>query len=284
VDDRLRSLWDFDDLDASQARLEAQLGEEESDDGRAEVITQLARVEGLRSDFEAADRLLDDAVELAGASDVARARIELESGRVRRSGGDVGAALPLFESAYSRALQAGQFFIAADAAHMAALAAPDQEGFVRWTERGVTIAEDNEGASYWLGSLLNNLGWEYYEAGEREAALDAFQRALQARERDPENPAAIEIARYAVGKALRALGRAEEAVPQLEQAVVSATRRGTSDGWLHEELAEEYAALGRADDAREHARLAIPLLEETDPTLAEDQERRARLAALAGNG
>jgi tetratricopeptide (TPR) repeat protein len=264
VDDRLRPLWNFDDLDESQARLEAQLGDERSDEERAEVLTQLARVGGLRGDFDAGDRLLDEAVELAS--------------------GEVEASLPLFEAAFVRALGVGQYFVAADAAHMAALAAPDREGFVAWTERGIAVAEEQDGAAYWSGSLLNNLGWEYYEAGELEPALDAFERALRARERDPENAAAIEIARYAVGKTLRALGRAKEAVPLLEQAVESATQRGTADGWLHEELAEEYAALGRADDARGHARLAIPLLEAADPSFAEDPERRTRLAAIAGHG
>ena len=49
--DRLRPLWDFDDLDATEARLTAQLGAESGDEGRAEVLTQLARVAGLRDDF-----------------------------------------------------------------------------------------------------------------------------------------------------------------------------------------------------------------------------------------
>jgi tetratricopeptide (TPR) repeat protein len=284
VDDRLRPLWNFDDLDASQARFEKQLGNEDSDVGRAEVLAQLARVDGLRGDYEASDRLLDEAVELAGDSVVALARIDLERGRVRRSSGELEKALPLFESAFAKALDAGHFFIAADAAHMAALAAPGRDGFVRWTERGIALAEEHEGAAYWLGSLLNNLGWEYYDAGELEPALDAFERALRARERDPENAAAIELAQYAVGKALRALGRADEAVPLLDQAIASATRRGTPDGWLHEEVAEEYAALGRAEAARGHARLAIPLLEAADPSFAEDPERRTRLAAIAGDG
>ena len=281
MDDRLRALWDFDDLDTSQARLQSQLAEESSDEGRAEVLTQLVRVAGLRGEFTAGDTMLDEAVALAGDSEVALARIELERGRLGRSSGDEGAALPLFESAFSRALAAGQDFIAADAAHMAALAAPDRDGFVAWTKRGIELAEEREAAAYWLGPLLNNLGWEYYEAGELEPALDAFEQALHAREREPEHPAAIEIARYAVGKTLRALGRAPEAIPFLEDAVGSAARRNAPDGWLHEELAEEYAAVGRDDDAREEARLALPLLEAADPSFTEDAKRTHRLTALA---
>ena len=89
--------------------------------------------------------------------------------------------------------------------------------------------------------------------------------------------------RYAVGKALRALGRSAEAVPLLERAVAWAQREGAPDGWFHEELAEEYAALGRANDAREQARLAVPLLLEADPSFAEDGDRAARLGSLAGD-
>ena len=164
---------------------------------------------------------------------------------------------------------------------MAALAAADREGFLAWTQRGIELAEEREGASYWLGPLLNNLGWEYYEAADYALALDAFERALRARERDPANASAIEIARYAVGKTLRALGRADEAIPLLEQAVAWAEREGRPDGWFHEELAEEYAAAGRPEDAREQARRAISLLEAQDPSFADAAPRRARLASLA---
>ena len=281
MDDRLRPLWDFDDLGTSEARFRTQLDEEGSDEGRAEVLTQLARVAGLRGEFSAGDVLIDEAAALARDSEPACARIELERGRLRRSSGDEKAALPLFESAFTRALAAGQDFMAADAAHMAALAAPDRDGFVDWTRRGIELAEEREAAAYWLGPLLNNLGWQHYEAGELEPALATFERALAVRERDPKKPAAIELALYAVGKTLLALGRAQDAVPLLERAVDSAARRNAPDGWLHEELAAEYAAVGRDDDARAQARLALPHLEVADPAFADDADRARRLRALA---
>jgi tetratricopeptide (TPR) repeat protein len=259
VTDRLRALWDFNDLDASEARFRAQLDDEPSDEGRAEVLTQLARVDGLRGEFGEAELDLAEAQKLVGASAVAAARVDLERGRLRRSAGDREAALPLFESAFAAAVEAGEWFIAADAAHMAALATPERDGFLAWTLRGIDLAEQYGDASYWLGPLLNNLGWEYYEAGEHKSALDAFERALAARERDPGNRAAIEIARYSVGKALRALGRARQAIPLLEQAAAWAESEGAPDGWFHEELAEEYAAVGRerAGAARDPAARSV---------------------------
>jgi tetratricopeptide (TPR) repeat protein len=284
MSDRLRPLWDFDDLDATEARLQAALAAETTDEGRAEVLAELARVEGLRGDFDAGERLVDEAAALAADSAIAAARIDLERGRLRRSSGDPEAALPLFESAFASANGAGQWFIAADAAHMCALAAPGPEGFVQWTKKGIALAEEREEASYWAGPLLNNLGWEHYEAGDLESALDAFERALQARERDPEKQEPIAIARYAVGKALRSLGRAEEAIPLLEQSVGWATDQGAPDGWFHEELALEYEAVGREEDARQQARLALPLLEAAGPSFAEDADRAGRLRELAAPG
>ncbi len=279
MDDRLRPLWNFDDLDVTEERLRAQLEAESSGDGRAEVLTQLARVEGLRGAFADADELADEAEALAG-SDAARARLALERGRIRRSSGEGEAARPLFGSAYDGALAAEQYFMAADAAHMVALVAADREGFLEWTRRGLALAETNDAASTWAGPLLNNLGWELYETGDFAGALDAFERALAAREREPEQPGPIEIARYAVGKTLRALDRHEEAIPLLERTVAWATESGAPDGWFHEELAEEYAAVGRLDEAREHARLAIPLLERDDSSFA-GGERASRLRELA---
>ena len=92
---------------------------------------------------------------------------------------------------------------------MCALAAPDRAGFVAWTNRGIELAESSEAAAYWLGPLLNNLGWELFDAGEHEQALEAFERALEVRLRDPGNEAAIEHAREAVAEARGALGRAD---------------------------------------------------------------------------
>jgi tetratricopeptide (TPR) repeat protein len=274
---RLRALWDFDDLDGSERRFKAQLEAETAADDRAEGLTQLARVAGLRGRFDEGNRLVDEAEALGPASAAARARIRLERGRLRRSAGDPVTALPLFESAYEIARAGGEHFLAADAAHMAALV--DPEGMRRWTERGIELAEREPDASYWLGPLLNNLGWDRFGAGDFDGALDAFERALEARDRDPEREYEREIARYAVGKTLRMLGRATEAAALLEQAVSWTERTGRPDGWFHEELAEDYAALGRLDGARAQATLAIPLLEETDPSFA---GRAERLRSLAG--
>jgi tetratricopeptide (TPR) repeat protein len=207
-------LWDFDDLDGTEQRFRAQLEQEGTDGGRAEVMTQLARVLGLRAQFAEGDRLIDEAGALAGESVIPRIRVVLERGRLRRSSGDVSSALPLFESAFEAASEAGEMSLAADAAHMAALAAPDRQGMLAWTDKGTGIAEGSSDPQvyYWLGPLLNNLGSAYMDSREYAKALDCFQQALEVRKRYPENPGAIQFAKESVAEALAALGRDDEAV------------------------------------------------------------------------
>src|SRR5829696_7477638 len=192
--DPLRPYWDFDDLDATEARFRAL---------QAEVLTQLARIEGLRGNYAEADRLLDAVTD---GSPRTRIRVELERGRLRNSSGDKAAALPVFERAFEAAVDAGEDWLAADAAHMCAIAAPDRAGLVAWTKRGLELARRSAAAAYWEGHLLNNVGWDYFDAGEHEQALELFQQALVVRERDPENGSAIEAAREAVAEARKALG------------------------------------------------------------------------------
>lgn len=191
--DRLRPLWDFDDLDATEARLREQL---------AEVLTQLARVQGLRDDFDGCEQLLREAEQLAGDG-VARVRVDLERGRKLRSSGEGLAAVPLFESAFARACELREFWFAGDAAHMVAIS--DPERMLEWTERGLELGEREPDAAYWAGPLLNNLGWWHYERGEYGQALEVFRRALEVRKRDPGNPQAIVWAQEAIDETEKAL-------------------------------------------------------------------------------
>jgi tetratricopeptide (TPR) repeat protein len=197
--DRLRPLWDFDDLGASEVRFRAQLDVETTDAGRAGVLTQLARVEGLRGEFEKCDALLDEAEARGGAE----LRVLLERGRRERSSGRPGAGLAEFERAFELARAGGDDVLAVDAAHMRAIVGDSET----WTARGVEIAaaSDDPDVRYWLGPLYNNVGWSRFEAGDHEGALEAFELALASRERDDPRESALEHAREAVEEARRAL-------------------------------------------------------------------------------
>jgi tetratricopeptide (TPR) repeat protein len=264
-----RDVWDFNDLELSERRFRASLEHEETEAGQAGLFTQLARIEGLRGDFAAGERLLAAAEALGGAE----GWVLIERGRLLRSGGYGPSALPLFEAAFEKARAVDDGFLAGDAAHMAALVG-DIEA---WTARGIEMAGGDPGR-YWLAPLLNNVGWSRYEAGDFDRALDAFNKAFAVRSEDPQEPHEREIARYAVGKALRALGRIDEATRQLELAVAWATEAGIDTPYFHEELAECYAAAGRAEEARVQAARAMELFEEHEAAGA----RLARLLEPAG--
>ncbi len=277
--DRLRPLWDFGDLDLSERRFTEQLDREVDDEGRAEVLTQLARIEGLRGAFDRCGDLLDEAARVGAGRAIVDVRVALERGRMLRSSGDPTAAYPLFVTAFELAVAVGEYYIAGDAAHMAALAAPDDEGFRSWTTRGIELGEREPAAAYWRGPLLNNLGWMLHERGALDEALAVFERALAVREEDQSDEYAIEIARYAVAVALRALGRPAEAADRAERTVAWSLRVGRQDPYFHEELAEDYAALGRVQAAAEQARRAFEFFgSDVTPT------QRTRLEELSGGG
>jgi tetratricopeptide (TPR) repeat protein len=202
--DRLRPLWDFDDLDASEQRFRRQLEQESTDEGRAEVLTQLARVQGLRDDFDGCERLVQEAESLGGESELVRVRVDLERGRKLRSSGDGEASMPLFEAAFTRARSIGESYLAGDAAHMVAISTPERT--VEWTQRGLDLADAEPEAAYWAGPLLNNLGWHYYDAGDFDSALAVFEQALEVRKRDPDNEQAIVWAQEAIDETRKALG------------------------------------------------------------------------------
>ena len=262
--DGWRDVWDFSDLKSSERRFRAAVEAEPNTANRAALLTQLARIEGLRGDFAAGERLLAEAEALRGAEPW----VLVERGRLLRSSGDGPNALPLFEAAFEQARATGDGFLAGDAAHMAALVG-DVEA---WTARGLALG------GYWRAPLLNNLGWARYDGADFDGALDAFEQALALRSEDPDQPHEREIARYAVGKTLRALGRLDEATAQLERAVAWATDAGIATPYFHEELAECYAAAGRMDDARAQAERAVQLFEEREAAGA----RLARLLEPSG--
>ena len=129
--------------------------------------------------------------------------------------------LPLFESAFTVAVAAGQQFIAADAAHMAALAAPDRDAFLAWTERGVELAEASQSARYWIGPLLNNLGGELLSRPASSTSPSTRSSAPSppastTRRRLGDRPRALRRR-----KGARTLDRSDEAIAQLELAVES---------------------------------------------------------------
>jgi tetratricopeptide (TPR) repeat protein len=241
-EDWLRPLWEPTDLGVSEARLRSVLDDEASPSRRAELLTQLARLELRRGRPAEAHGFLDQADKLAGETPVVRARILLERGRVLRHFGDVEDAKRLLEEAVDAALAANEPFIAADAAHSRALAGEITE----WTRRGLELADTHPGAAYWRGTLLINLGEWQWKRGDSRGSLASFEAALAVRQRDGRNRGQLEYARYGVARSLRALGRAADAIPLLKLAVDGASAGDDDDSarLFRDELAAARADVG----------------------------------------
>jgi tetratricopeptide (TPR) repeat protein len=222
-------LWDFDDPAESRARFETVA---------AVVRTQIARSHGLAGEFEHAHRVLDETAEVEGE---ARIRVLLERGRLFRSAGDPSIAAPLFLQAYQQALEHGLAGLAADAAHMLAIALPDEHE--QWALRGLAAAEgsDEPLALAMAGALLNNLGWTLADADRWEEAYSLFDQAVAVRAKVAETLGgeaarkSYHVARWARARAARALGHHDAALAELRE--LAATGIGAADPYVAEEIA-----------------------------------------------
>lgn len=279
------TLWDYGDPAGTRAKFEALRPQMEKADAshRLQWMTQIARTHGLEGDFDTAHALLDDVeADLPSTPGAESVRYLLERGRAFRSGGDASAAQPLFEEAFELGRQIDADYHAIDAAHMVAITVDSTAARRDWSRRGLEIAEAStqQRARHWLGSIYNNLGWDYHETGEFEPALDLFQKALVARQEEGK-PEPITIARWCIARCLRSLGRLQEALTIQQELLAAHEAAGTADGYVSEELGELYLALEDAAQAATHFAQAHRLLSQDSWFVAHEAERLARIEQLS---
>lgn len=282
----LDAQWNFGKPAESEQQFRAELARWPVGDPQALVVlTQIARTQGLRREFDAAHATLDPvAAALPTAPSHVRTRYLLERGRVFNSAGVPARSVPLFAEALALAECNGDEFYAVDAAHMLGIAAPAAER-LDWNLKALALAEaaTDPRARRWRGSLYNNIGWTYLERGDAAAALGYFEKAEQEYARS--GPVAeLRIARWTVARAQRSLGRLAEArAAQLALAKELETA-GEPDGYVYEELALIAVAGNDTAGARAWAAKAKPLLAADPWFVANEKARLARLAELAGDG
>lgn len=276
--------WDYDHPAQTEKKFRELLpkAKESGDMGYyAELLTQLARTLGLQQRFDDAHVTLDlvKAI-LPKAGEPAAVRYLLERGRAFNSDKHKDLAVPLFKEAAQRAERSNLDFYLIDALHMLAIVAPTDSQSV-WNERAIAAAERSSDprARNWLGSLYNNMGWTLFDQKAFDSALAIFKKAQAFREQQgkPEN---IIIAKYAVGKTFRYLGRIDEALAIQLQLELDWNKLGQPDGYVYEELAECYQLKNQTDEARRYFALAYEYLSK-DPWLSRDEPKRlARLKDL----
>ena len=249
--------WDFGNPRASMEGFAARTQTEESESSCHIWRTQMARALGLQGDFEGAREIL---AKVRAAIDQLphgpdrhhlAARLAIESGRVLNSEGDPASARPYFDLANQEATAAAAEGLAIDALHMIAIVEGKLGGSSEsrvWNEAALAQARDSKDpdARRWQASLLNNLGWDLHDAGDPERALSRFEEAAELR-RQSGTPVAIEHAEWAVVRALRSLGRFDEALAV--QLGLASQPPGADDRYVYQEIGENLRALGRVEQA-----------------------------------
>lgn len=276
--------WDYKHPDSTETVFRSLLpGARASGDADylAQLLTQIARTQGLQRKFEESHATLDEVeTMLTDELKVAKVRYLLERGRTFNSSKHPDKARPLFLEAWDLARSIGADFYAVDAAHMMGIIETGEESLA-WNRKAIAAAEASEGerARNWLGSLYNNTGWTYHDQGEYEQALDLFERALAFRE-EKKQESGIRIARWCVARAMRSLGRVDEALARQQALAKEFEAIGEEDGYVQEELGECLLLLGREDEATGHFARAYQILSKDSWLTAEEPERIARLKEL----
>jgi len=260
--------------------------EEAADPGYlGELLTQLARAQGLQQNFDAAHETLDRVEKMLRPEDkVARVRYLLERGRALRSSKKPAEAKPLFLQAWKLGREIGAEFHAVDAGHMVALVVEPDEALA-WNEKTAEYALKSKykRVRTWCATLYNNIGWTYHDKKEFETALGFFEKQLVIRE---EIGAAegTNIARWCIARCMRSLKRTKEALAI--QTELWATDRKDSDnpssGYTAEEIGECMLELGQAEESKVYFAEAYKRLSKDKWFADNEAERLARLKKLGG--
>jgi tetratricopeptide (TPR) repeat protein len=247
------AFWDYDHPDRTEMRFrEILLQIPENEPAFLELLTQIARAQGLQRKFDHAHQTLNQVERRLGSiPSRPRVRYLLERGRVFNTAGQPDRARLFFEQAADMAGQLSEDFYVVDALHMLAIvSAPGQS--LTWNRQAIQCAEESRDkrARGWLGSLYNNTGWALHELGEYASALEMFEKA-EAWRRSNGTAADLRIAVWCVARALRSLNRVEEALSRQLALSEELAAAGEKDGFVLEEIGECLLALGRPQDAKD---------------------------------
>jgi len=278
-------LWNYDDPTGTEQKFRELLPAAEKGKYSGyyiELLTQIARTQGLQRKFTEAHEILDKVMKLLKPEHIVpRIRFMLERGRTYNSSKEYEKARELFMAAYMQADKYGEDNLAIDAVHMLGIVDKDEES-LKWNELAIKMAEDtkDEKARGWLGSLYNNTGWTYHDMEDYEKALELFERNVKWHT-EKKSGMQLYIAKWSVARCLRSLGRTEEALNmQLELRGKDNEMYACEDGYNSEEIAECLYALGRADEAKPYFKRAYEQLSKDIWVQANDKEKLERLKTL----
>jgi len=225
----------------------------------AQLLTQIARTQGLQSKFDDAHATLDRVKKMLTPDlKLARVRFLLERGRTFNSSDHQDMALPLFAEAADLAASIHENGLAIDAVHMIAIAERDPKKQVEWNLKGIAMAENDP----WLRALYNNIGESYLLLKDYDNAYKYFHKLTELQK---EKDGKVDM--YTLkdeAKALRLSGHPDKSLAIIEPIFNKLESEKQDDGYIREELAEALDALGKKEDAKPHFIKAYVLLSQDD--------------------
>lgn len=248
----------------------------------AELLTQIARTQGLQGKFIQAHATLDSVKNMLNDNmKTAFMRYLLERGRVFNTSGEWEISKPIFMKAFEFGSENNLDNYTLDAAHMMGIVEPPEKQ-LEWNLKALKIAEESSDTNCkgWLGPLYNNIGWTFHDLTEYDKALIYFQKGYNWRmEAGDENGA--RIAKWTVGRCLRSLKQNEEALKLQEELLKEIKENDLpKDGYVFEELAELYLVKGNNELAENNFRLAYEELSKDGWLVSNQPDRLNRLKKL----
>lgn len=276
------SLWDYSNPQTTEIKFREVLQQiPENDSAHLELLTQIARTQGLQRKFDEAHQTLDEVEKNLKEESKIKVRYLLERGRVFNSSKQPDKAKSFFEEAFELAKKLKEDNYAVDAIHMLAIVA-DPADSLNLNLQAIAYAESSsdEKARDWLGSLYNNTGWSYHDMGNYESALKIFEKA-EAFRRSKNDASRLRIATWAVARCLRSLNRVEEALSKQMDLLREFESVGETDGYVFEEIGECLILLNRKDEAKPYFAKAYAELSQDGFLVDNEPERLNRLKKLS---
>lgn len=256
------ALWDFRNPALSEQRFRAALATASGDDALI-LHTQIARSHGLRREFDKAREVLA-AIEpqLAGAGAEARCRHALELGRSlasathrpeQRTPQSDAAAREAYQRALAIAREARLDALAIDAIHMFAFVDTAPEQQLHWAQQALAVVQASDQPAA--------KRWESSIRNNLGVALNGLKRHEEALAQLQQalvlrermgNPAGTRVSQWMVANTLRLLGRNDEALAIQQRLERENDAAGTPDRHVFEELELLHRARGEAERAEHY--------------------------------
>jgi tetratricopeptide (TPR) repeat protein len=281
-------IWDYNDPKKTEEKFLSILDDVKNGSSLSrfiQLLTQIARTQGMQLKFEEAHKTLDEAEnlleELKPGNEIAMVRYLLERGRAFNSEEKKDKAKEFFKDAFETAKKNNLEFHLIDAAHMMGIAETGEEG-LKWNLIATGLIENtsDDRSKKWLGALYNNTGWTYHDMGDYEKALELFRKNVDWHTKKNSGQE-LRIAKWCVGRTLRSLNKVNEAmIIQTDLLNEIKSKNLPDDGYVNEEIGECLLLRDKNIESKKFFMKAYELLSKDEWLVRNENERLKRLKEL----